>query len=670
MAVKGMSVFSHQGEDYTINDPNNATEFDATVANEKGDYAYYQGDLYRFDDEHTANTEWSSRRKTKVLMGKELKNTKNDISGMRIESIVERSRWSELTSKADNGKYVTNKAYKPGYITSVVAYVDSDNDQNCTVYIYKANSSTSGTLVFTSETVSGHGYVEIPCNYLATFDFFIGLSGININYKYYEAGTSEYKTTGAIQNVTFSNTDYGVYHAYEVHMLAVYDILNECYVNDQDGVKRHDSYINSSSQGTVLTLPTNRIFEVEDSADWQSFGLPQAGPGTLIKFSPRYENKTGYCIFLYCVFNSANTKMYYAYGVLNQTLEELVWHTVADSPSGLNNPIEGDYAFTVKDSNMVSAGYQSILDLPNNRIYRVDNLSLSYGVPEVAYGLLYKFTSYGQSYTATGYVTYIYVVVHDGGPRIYYAFAVNNQTISALDWVRLGEKVRGISKLGLASMTIGFLGDSITEGYGSSDYNGGASGTSGHLIPNNVKTWYRNTGTKCWANKMKAYIEANYSNVICFNNGIGGFNCSNIYENLSTLALDDNGNLADVIILMIGTNNVNSTNKINLITDQIVNSIRWLKARGVVPIILTNTPLLGQTAPNNAETVQSAIKLACERTDTACYDILSEIKYYMWEENIPLEKSTDQTKFMYDDWHPADIGYEVIFEVVKKQLTV
>ena len=64
MAVKGMSVFTHQGEDYTINDPNIASEFDASEANEKGDYVYCQGDLYRFDADYAANTTWGNRSKT------------------------------------------------------------------------------------------------------------------------------------------------------------------------------------------------------------------------------------------------------------------------------------------------------------------------------------------------------------------------------------------------------------------------------------------------------------------------------------------------------------------------------------------------------------------------------------------------------------------------------
>ena len=74
MATRGMAEFRVDGVDYTINDPNNAPEFDASVKNEKDEYIYYQGDLYRFDAPHSANTAWSNRSKTKVKLGEELKN--------------------------------------------------------------------------------------------------------------------------------------------------------------------------------------------------------------------------------------------------------------------------------------------------------------------------------------------------------------------------------------------------------------------------------------------------------------------------------------------------------------------------------------------------------------------------------------------------------------------
>jgi len=73
MATRGMSEFRADGVNYTVNDPNIAKEFDATAANDKGDYVNYQGDLYRFTAAHAANTAWGSRSKTKVELGADVK---------------------------------------------------------------------------------------------------------------------------------------------------------------------------------------------------------------------------------------------------------------------------------------------------------------------------------------------------------------------------------------------------------------------------------------------------------------------------------------------------------------------------------------------------------------------------------------------------------------------
>ena len=90
----------------------------------------------------------------------------------------------------------------------------------------------------------------------------------------------------------------------------------------------------------------------------------------------------------------------------------------------------------------------------------------------------------------------------------------------------------GVKNICFEELSIAFIGDSIMEGYGTSDYNGGDHGTSGHLIENNVKTWYRNTGSKCWTNMMINYILEKYNrhnNIKACNNAIGGFTCQNVY---------------------------------------------------------------------------------------------------------------------------------------------
>ena len=217
-------------------------------------------------------------------------------------------------------------------------------------------------------------------------------------------------------------------------------------------------------------------------------------------------------------------------------------------------------------------------------------------------------------------------------------------------------------------MSIVFIGDSIVEGFGSSDYNGGASGTSGHQIPNTVKTWYRNTGTKCWANQMIDYLTSTYNGVTACNNGIGGFTPQNVYDNLDTLTMDDNGNRANVVVLSIGTNSRNSTNKESDIVTPIRNIIKWLKNKGIQPIVLTNTPIIDAAKGNNAETIQSCIVRACNMEQVKCYDLLSRLNRYMWEHDIPLEWSADQTKIMHDKLHPADMMYDIMFNLIKEIL--
>lgn len=73
MAIKGLSVFTHQGEDYTINDPNNAAEFNASETYDAGAYVTYQGDLYRITAAHASGTTWANTSKTQVTIGNEIK---------------------------------------------------------------------------------------------------------------------------------------------------------------------------------------------------------------------------------------------------------------------------------------------------------------------------------------------------------------------------------------------------------------------------------------------------------------------------------------------------------------------------------------------------------------------------------------------------------------------
>ena len=77
-----MSVMRQGTQDYTINDPNIANEFDPTEVYAAGTYVNYQGDLYRLTANHAANTTWTNTSKTKVKIGDEIKGIKGDISDL------------------------------------------------------------------------------------------------------------------------------------------------------------------------------------------------------------------------------------------------------------------------------------------------------------------------------------------------------------------------------------------------------------------------------------------------------------------------------------------------------------------------------------------------------------------------------------------------------------
>lgn len=95
------------------------------------------------------------------------------------------------------------------------------------------------------------------------------------------------------------------------------------------------------------------------------------------------------------------------------------------------------------------------------------------------------------------------------------------------------------------SYTVKLIGDSITQGVGSSDYN--ASGDV--VISSNPAMWSRNVGTKAWAAMFQARV-AN-ENISVINNGVRGCSTHQILYYWNQL-IDGN---EDIVIVMLGTNN-------------------------------------------------------------------------------------------------------------------
>jgi lysophospholipase L1-like esterase len=144
------------------------------------------------------------------------------------------------------------------------------------------------------------------------------------------------------------------------------------------------------------------------------------------------------------------------------------------------------------------------------------------------------------------------------------------------------------------------------------------------------------------------------------NNGIGGFTCQQVYENLDTLVPEG----TDVVVLSAGTNDRNKTDKSYAVTGYLRKTILALLDRGVQPILLTNTPTMDAIAPNNAATVKSAIMEAGNDADVVCCDVFSHFNYHLWEHGIELDQ------VMNDELHPNDTGYEIMFNIIKRELGV
>lgn len=71
MATKGMTVFTQNGEDFIINDPNIANEFSTGTAYAVGDHVTYQGKLYVFTAAHSAGA-WNAAHVVQKIIGEEL----------------------------------------------------------------------------------------------------------------------------------------------------------------------------------------------------------------------------------------------------------------------------------------------------------------------------------------------------------------------------------------------------------------------------------------------------------------------------------------------------------------------------------------------------------------------------------------------------------------------
>lgn len=204
------------------------------------------------------------------------------------------------------------------------------------------------------------------------------------------------------------------------------------------------------------------------------------------------------------------------------------------------------------------------------------------------------------------------------------------------------------------------LGDSITAGVGSSDYE-----PDGELVIQKSYDGvsfdtYRNLGTMSWGARFEAYMESTYPGCDVINNGIPGYTVWELWDSVDELIPED----CDVAIIQIGTNSRNAENKERSIVKPLEDLIGYLINKGIVPVVMSNTVLVDQVAPNDEYAVRECIRSACVNCGVQFFDVLGEMESFLRENEL------DERAVMKDTLHPNDRGHELIFNIYRQLLCV
>ena len=443
------------------------------------------------------------------------------------------------------------------------------------------------------------------------------------------------------------------------------------------GIILDDDYLAKNPDVNVTTLTVNTFYRVinitQEHALQLGFKENMGNTGSLYITQPNERTSVlqHFKLIEWFTGNRSETRRYYTYLYGDDTVDTLIWHTTADIndiDKVLNYSIICDVGHPLDDVYLNLNPNTNVLTLPFNTYYRVGNLTtehynqLGFAPDMRSPGSLYITRPDNRSDKNYSYTLIEYVTGNLDNSRKYFTFLYGTETLETIFWKKV--ETTGLTKItNLADdrNVIYLIGDSIVEGYGGSGYNGGSvPNHSNEQIPNNVKTWYRNTAGTCWANMLKSYIETNYPNTTVINNGIGGLTSAQVDDNFDTLVGSD----ATMVIIGVGTNDRYDGYKKGAITAHITNMVRKANMRGLKCVVLTNSPLRSSEGikPNNAQTVNAFINNSIEQTDTFNVQVLSNMLSYMELNNLSINDVTA------DNLHPNDLGYKIMFNIIRAKL--
>ena len=192
------------------------------------------------------------------------------------------------------------------------------------------------------------------------------------------------------------------------------------------------------------------------------------------------------------------------------------------------------------------------------------------------------------------------------------------------------------------------MGDSITDGYGGTGYNGSRS--------NNIST---NTDGYCWANVFKKYLSEKYS-ISVSNTGMYGSVISEQMNKINEIITDD----TDLVILLTGTNNRDSSSKFNDYKSNLSTHINSLLAKNVDLLVINNIPSTLNDENHKYTTMRDIADVVIKNTygNVKSFSMYDEFINYCENNNISL------STLFYDHVHPNDDGYLIMFKLLCKNI--
>lgn len=219
------------------------------------------------------------------------------------------------------------------------------------------------------------------------------------------------------------------------------------------------------------------------------------------------------------------------------------------------------------------------------------------------------------------------------------------------------------------TVRIKLLGDSITHGVGGTGFEQNGE----HIIDD----FYRNPDGYCWAKQFKECMESHY-NCTVTNNGCSGTNIQYTVAHFDQLVDPDD----DIIICTIGTNNRHQNmsdlpkhtvqEHKDIFYSHILKLYERLQNAKKNVIFIANIPASAENEKDGADywrlihmdDINALYTKAAEECGFPFISLYTAFLEYCDRKNINFES------LLIDGLHPNDAGYDVMFELIMRELGI